>query len=168
MNDPEELNLKLLERSLEEHEHARSNFSRDLKFAVVLLLAFQFFVFFRFANLSDQQFELQPQLEQAEAHQQALVEIRGAVEKIETTLKTGTTELATILGDLPRQIRNELGELNEDLTTFRSELLPLPRDELPVQQMQILQQQIPNANINAVQPSLGGNQSRFFAELTSA
>lgn len=168
MNDPEELNLKLLERSLEEHEHARSNFLRDIKFAVVLLLAFQFFVFFRFANLSDQQFELQPQLEQAEAHQEALVKIRGRVEKIETTLKTGTTELASFLGNLPQQIRNGLGKLNEDLTTFREEPLPPQRDERPMQQMQMQMQQIPNMAINAVQPSSGGIESRFLAELTHA
>ena len=166
MNDPEELNLTLLERSLEEHEHARANLSRDLKLAVVLLLAFQFFVFFRFANLSDQQFELQPQLEQAEANQQALLKVRGAVEKIETTLKNGTAQLATTLGELPQQIRNELGKLDQDLTAFRSEPLPPLRDERPMLQMQQLQ--IANANIDAAQPSVGRDESRFFAELAPA
>ena len=163
MNDAEELNLKLLERSLEEHEQARANFFRDLKIAVVLLLAFQFFVFFRFANLSDQQFEVRPQLEQAVAQQKALVEIRGAVEKIETTLKAGTEELATVLGDMPQQIRNELGHLNEDLTNFRAAPFPPPRDESPVRQQ--MQLQISNANVNAVR-SLNRTESKFLEELT--
>jgi hypothetical protein len=166
MNDPEELNLTLLERSLEEHEHARSNLSRDLKVAGVLLLAFQFFVFFRFARLSDQQFELQPQLEQTEAQHQALVEVRGAVEKIETALKAGSTELATILSDLPQRIRKDLGELDRDLTTFQSQPLP-PRDARPLQQMQ-MQQQIPNAAFNVARPDHAGSASRFFADLTTA
>lgn len=165
MKELEELNLTLLERSLEEHEHARSNLSRDLKVAVVLLIAFQFFVFFRFAKLSDQRFELQPQLAQAEAQHQALVEIREAVEKIETTLKAGTADLATTLGDLPQRIRNDLGELDKDLTAFQSQPLS-QRDARPMQQMQ-MQQQIPNAAFNAVRPDRDGSASRFFADLTS-
>jgi hypothetical protein len=160
MNDAEELNLKLLERSLEQHENARANFFRDLKVAVVLLLAFQFFVFFRFADLSDQQFALRPKVEQAEARQHALVEIRTAVDKIEMALKTGTSELTAFLGGMPQEIRNALGQLNEDLKAFRAAPFPPPRDNLASQMVQA-----PNASINTVQ-STNRVESRFLADLT--
>jgi hypothetical protein len=160
MKDAEELNLNLLERSLEEHENARANFSRDLKFAVVLLIVFQFFVFFRFAKLSDQQFDLRPKLEQAEAHQRALGEIRTAVDSLEAALKTGTAQLTTLLGDLPQQIRNELGRLNDDLTAFRAAPFPPPRNDMAMQMVQA-----PNANINAAR-SAHRSESKFIADLT--
>jgi hypothetical protein len=160
MHDANELNQKLLERSLEEHAQARSSFSRDLKVAVVLLLIFQFFVFFRFANLSDRQFELRPRLKEAQEQHEAVVTIRQAVEKMDTALKTGTTELTRFIGNMPQRIRNELEHLSEDLEKFQTAPLPSPDDTSTM-----MRQQFPNAASNAVRPSVA-SESRFFAGMS--
>jgi hypothetical protein len=161
MKEADELNLTLLERALEEHESARANLSRDLKIAVVLLLAFQFFVFFRFTKLSDQRFALIPQVKQATAHQQALIEIGAVVDKIGASLKTGTDNLSQHLENLPQEIRNELTRLNEDLKNFKATPFPPPIERQPQSTLQISQM---NVAANVAQ-RVSGNVSRFFQDL---
>jgi hypothetical protein len=117
---PEELNHSLLERARERHEDSRSTFLRDLKLCAVALVAFQFLVFFRYASLSDRQFALGPQLAQAQADHQALVEVTGALDRFKNALVAGSDKLAALLLAVPDDIRTQLGRLNEELQAQRN------------------------------------------------
>lgn len=120
MENAGELNLKLLERSLELHEAARASFFRDLKIVAVILLVFQFLVFFRFASLSDQQLAVRNQLHQAVNNQQALQAVQAPLEGLKQTLKTGTATLSQSLESVPQEIREQLGNLAGELEDFRN------------------------------------------------
>jgi hypothetical protein len=126
MNNPEDLNLKMLERSLEQHESARSNFFRDLKFAGVVLLLFQFLVFFKFASLSDEKLEVRTRLTKAETNQRALADVQLAVGSIKTVLKKAAEGLTNSLTHVPSDIRDQLSHLAEELEEFRGQPFQLP------------------------------------------
>jgi hypothetical protein len=135
MQDPAELNAKLLERALEYHDSARANFVRDLKIAAAALLVFQFFVFFRFTSLSDQLLDLQPKLSRAAADERALAEVQGSLDAFKDKLASGTKNLTDVLKSIPQDIRGELAELDAELGALRGREDPgLPR---PMQRMNV-------------------------------
>lgn len=119
MPNAEELNLKLLERSLDQHESARATFYRDVKIVAVALIIFQCFVFFRFTALSDDLYVLQPQWDRAVADQDALKQVHGALAAFKATLDTGSREMARSVRNVPQDIRNDLGTLDDELRNIR-------------------------------------------------
>jgi hypothetical protein len=139
MPNAEELNLKLLERALDQHESARTAFYRDVKVVAVALIIFQCFVFFRFTALSDDLLVLQPQWDQAVADQNALKHVHGALTAFKTALDSGSSEMARSVRNVPQDIRNELGKLDDELRTIR-EGRAAPRSML---QQNIAQQSMP-------------------------
>ena len=139
MPNAEELNLKLLERALGQHEGARASFYRDVKIVAIALIVFQCFVFFRFTALSDDLFVLQPKWDQAVADQEALQQVHGALSTFKTALETGSSEMAHSLRNVPQDIRNDLGKLDDELRNIR-EGRAAPRSML---QQNIAQQSMP-------------------------
>src|SRR5258708_12453474 len=91
----------MLERAAERHDDARSNFFRDLKIAGVVLLVFQFLVFFKFANLSDERLEVRNRLAKAETNQVALAAVQSALGSIKTILETATAGLPNSFTPVP-------------------------------------------------------------------
>ncbi len=139
MANAEELNLKLLERALDQHESARASFYRDVKIVAVALIVFQCFVFFRFTALSDDLFVLQPKWDQAVADQEALKQVHRALNAFKAALDTGSSAMARSLRNVPQDIRNDLSELDAELRNVRDGLAP-PRSML---QLNIAQQAMP-------------------------
>ncbi len=77
MSQAKELDLKFLERSLQQQESARQAFFRDVKIASLLFLAFQFVIFSRFINLHEHGLRLDAQIASLRIDQQALGEVQG-------------------------------------------------------------------------------------------
>jgi hypothetical protein len=127
MNNSDELNLKLLDRSVERHEDNRASFFRDLKFVSLALLVFQFLFFFKYCGLSDERLKARAELKSAVANQTALASVRSNIDKIRGVLKNGTDQLTIFLSRVPSDISGQLSQLAKGLDTFRQQPLPVPK-----------------------------------------
>ena len=107
MPQDNELDLKFLERSLQQEEGARKVFFRDLKIATVLLLAFQFMVFFVFIDLNDQRLALELQVTQLRADQKALSEVQAQL----VLLEDFPQEVEKQVKGAPAALRQQISEL---------------------------------------------------------
>src|SRR2546426_3432814 len=96
-----DLDLKLLDGSLDRLENACSAFSRDLKIAAVLVLGFQFVIFFRFIDLNGQQVSLDRDIEQLQSDQKALADIQAQLGNLQDALQKGRRHLSDRLKNLP-------------------------------------------------------------------
>lgn len=112
---------QLLDRALQQHETARNAFSRDLAIAAIVILVFQFGVFFRFAYWSDRERVMNSQLAEQEADATAVQLIDTQLTSIAKTLKDGTEAFRKVIVDKPAQLRQkltwmfgQLDDLNQD------------------------------------------------------
>src|ERR1017187_1305830 len=122
------MSLKMLERSLDQHQEARQTFFRDLKIVGTAVIAFQFMVFFRFINLSEQQHQLNGEISGARTNLVAVQEIQSQLTLLQSALRTNATALINELNATPLNLRNDILHLEADLRTFRgaSSLPPAP------------------------------------------
>lgn len=139
MSPEKELDLELLESSLRQQESARQNFSRDLKVAVVLILGFQFVIFFRFIDLNDQMKSNEKQIQSLQDAQVALNDVQAPLEDLKTVLQKGERELGERLKSVPSGLRAQIVEFENELGQLRhppaAGLTPAPRPmvQMPVQ-----------------------------------
>jgi hypothetical protein len=163
------MNLKMLERSLDQHQEARRTFFRDLKIVGAAVLAFQFMVFFRFVNLSEQQHQLGGEIADARTNLVAVQEIQTQLALLQSALRTNTAALLAELNTTPLKLRNQILDLERDLNIFRgapslpgATALPSPpggssfqpiQMQAPPVQMQ-MQAPVPNAAFSPMQQRL--------------
>lgn len=134
MPSTEELNAQLLERARTRHDEERAGFARDLKIVGLLVIAFQCFVFFPYPQVSDRLLALRPDLERAAAETRAMNQVRTGLEKLSSSLATGTDNLHHAVADVPGKIRASLAELTEELQAFHAQPLGRPSPRSPVEQ----------------------------------
>ena len=103
-----DLDLKLLDGSLDRLENARSTFSRDLKIAAVLVLGFQFVIFFRFIDLNERQIGLDGEVRQLQDDQKAFVVIQAQLGDLQGDLQKGKGRLSERLQNLPSAMRTQI------------------------------------------------------------
>lgn len=113
------MNLKMLERSLDQHQEARQTFFRDLKIVGAAVLAFQFLVFFRFVNLSEQQHQLGDEIAGVRTNLLAVQEIQAQLTRLQSGLRTNTTTLIAELNATPLNLRSNIQHLEIGLNLFR-------------------------------------------------
>lgn len=123
-----ELDLKVLERSSQQLDNARSSLSRDVTALILVLLAFQFVIFFRFISLNDQDIEIDRQIAQAIDDRQIVDDIAGLITELNTDIKTGKEQLTKELEGAPSRIRNRIVELEDYINDLRS---ASPSDRIP-------------------------------------
>lgn len=115
-----DLDLKLLDGSLDRLENARSTFSRDLKIAAVLVLGFQFVIFFRFIDLNERQIGLDGEVSQLQDDQKAFVVIQAQLGDLQGDLQKGKGRLSERLQNLPSAMRTQIVGLEKALAELRS------------------------------------------------
>lgn len=120
MSPERELDLKLLESSLRQQESSRQTFSRDLKIAIVLVLGFQFVIFFRFIDLNEQIISGEKQIGSLQNDQMALDDVQVHLGDLKTILQKGETELSERLKKTPSNLRAQIVKLEEELGELRS------------------------------------------------
>jgi hypothetical protein len=144
------MNLKMLERSLDQHQEARQAFFRDLKIVGAAVLAFQFLVFFRFVNLSEQQQQLNGEIADARTNLVAVQEIQTQLTQLQSDLRTNTAALIAELNATPLKLRGGILDLERDLKIFRGAPTPPPGlDRSSFQDFQMVQ--APNAAFSPIQ-----------------
>jgi hypothetical protein len=120
MASERELDLKLLDDSLDRLESARSTFSRDFKIAAALVLGFQFVIFFRFIDLNGLQIGLDKRIAQVRGDPKAIADIQGQLNDLQSDLQKGRRQLSERLQNLPSVMRTQIVGLEKDLAQLRS------------------------------------------------
>ena len=113
------LDLRFLERSVQQQESARQRFLRDLKIVGFLLLAFQFLVFFRFIDLSDRQEQLGAEVAQLGADREAVGEIQAQLTSLGEALQAGKNQLTEELRQAPESMRKQVQALETYIRILR-------------------------------------------------
>ncbi len=108
-----QLDLKLLDRSLESHAAARQAFSRDLKIVVAAILVFQFGIFFRYVDMSDDAYRLDAQAKEVSEASAALKSVQDGLESLVGILKSGREAVAEDLKKAPPELRAEIVAINK-------------------------------------------------------
>ena len=93
---------KLLERALEDQESARNAFLRDLKLALLLILAFQWLILVRFVRLSDATRNNGSQVETLKVQENATHELQTALQSLQLALRRGADLTSKRLAEMPK------------------------------------------------------------------
>jgi hypothetical protein len=119
MSPERELDLELLDSSLRQQENARQAFARDLKIAFVLVLGFQFVIFFRFIDLNDQIINSAKQLGSLQKGQKAFDDVQARLGDLKTVLQQGQSELSEQLKSVPSSLREQIDQFETVLGGMR-------------------------------------------------
>jgi hypothetical protein len=119
MAETNELDLKLLDRAVERHSSDQQAFWRDLKIAAALIVVFQFGVFFRYVNLSDQGQKIKSDLDQVQAAQTTLADVQSALAGIGHTIEIGKHKVAESLGQGQSELRSQILAFNAGLRRLK-------------------------------------------------
>jgi hypothetical protein len=114
MADRDELELGVLDRSVESYQTARDNFWRDLKIVWIGLLAFQFLVFFRFASLMARKADAEGKLDHGTNTLISLTNAAYQLVSLNATLDQNQKAFADQIRTLPHTIRQGLTNLNQE------------------------------------------------------
>ncbi|MFO0908065.1 MAG: hypothetical protein U0794_06860 [Isosphaeraceae bacterium] len=119
MSTSSDLDRKLLDRALDQQAKDGQAFFRDLKIAALVLLVFQFGIFFRYVDLSDQLAGIQQKQGQLREEQQAVDEAQQAFARLESVLQSGAKKMGEELSTARERLRARLGLLNQTLEFAR-------------------------------------------------
>ena len=108
MPDPHDLDLKLLDRSLEAHAAERQGFVRDLKIVVAAVFLFQFGVFFRYVDLSDQGQKIAAEAEEVADARAALKSVQDGLGAMGDLLEKGGAKVADDIKRAPAELRGKI------------------------------------------------------------
>jgi DNA repair ATPase RecN len=106
MAQQEEIEMKIIEHSMQHQENAIKGFSRELKIAAIIILLFQFGIFFRFIGLYDQSLQLNKQIEQLHEGDKTLGKIQIQLHSLKEIFKP----LEMQLKDAPAKLRDSFKE----------------------------------------------------------
>lgn len=120
MSSETELDLKLLDSSQDRLEKARGAFWRDFKIAVILIVAFQFVIFFRFIDLNQRRIKLDEEKSHLQEDQRVLNDIEIQLSSLQSQLQKGARELSKGLQALPSNMHAQIKAFNNDLLKLRS------------------------------------------------
>lgn len=126
MYEKKELDLKFFEHLLQQLTGRRRIFFRDLKVAALLLIAFQFVIFFRFINLSDSAIKLNDQKTKIEADKDAFNRVQDKFELMEKTIDSGSERIISHLDNMPRNLREKFKLLENFIKKLRSGEIKFP------------------------------------------
>ena len=140
MSPERALDLELLDSSLRQQENARQAFARDLKIAFVLVLGFQFVIFFRFIDLNDQIISSARQIGSLQNDQKAFDDVQARLGDLKTVLQQGQSELSEQLKNVPSNLREQIVQFETELGELRRPpsavgLIPPPPSpiQMPIQ-----------------------------------
>lgn len=109
MADEKNLNLKFLERSLQQYADVSHAFFRDLKIAAIVLLAFQIVIFFRFVDLHERGAHLDQQLTQLRNDRKAFGEVQMNLISLKEVLPAGRQKLTESISKTPDTLKDQIG-----------------------------------------------------------
>lgn len=134
MADEKNLNLKFLERSLQQYADVSHAFFRDLKIAAIVLLAFQIVIFFRFVDLHERGAHLDQQLTQLRNDRKAFGEVQMNLISLKEVLPAGRQKLTESLSKTPDALKDQIGALEQNVKDIRTkELVDRPTGNLAIQ-----------------------------------
>jgi hypothetical protein len=91
-----------------------------LKIAVVLVLGFQFVIFFRYIDLDAQMISIDDELKTFQDDQKVFVNIQRQLNNLQDDLERGKGRLSERLQNLPSRMRTQIVGLGKDLAEMRS------------------------------------------------
>ncbi len=107
------------QRALRQHENSRRIFSRDLKIAALLLLIFQFVVFFQFIELNDDKVLADWEIAHLKENKKGLQEVKNKFEAMNQTFEVDGEQLAAALKTAKSELKEKLGSLEKFISTLR-------------------------------------------------
>lgn len=119
MPSERELDQKLLDDSLERFHRGRGTFARDLKIAALLVLGFQFVIFFRSIDLNQKQANLDKNIRSLKDDQKAFTAVQARLIELQDELQKGKVKLSERLQDLTPTMRAEIVSLEGGLGDLR-------------------------------------------------
>src|SRR5262249_23769691 len=133
MAAPSEPDLKLLERALDQQATAGQAFFRDLKIAVVVLLVFQFGIFFRYVDLSDQGAGIQAKQARLHKEQDTVEAVQARFAALEQSLQSGAKKMSEELTQGRERLRARIASVNRAIALAQAKMTDshLPMETLP-------------------------------------
>lgn len=116
MASNDELNVKFLEHAMEAHSGANRTFLRDLKIVFVVLLVFQFALFFRFIDLNDRRVAIDDQLDRLREERAAFGQVGGGVTALEEAIQLVRARLDAA----PDELRLPITRLEDYIDRLRA------------------------------------------------
>ncbi len=145
MSQEKDINLTILERSMQNYENNRKALSRELKIVIVILLAFQFGIFFRFIKCNELGTDLNERLEQHKKDNTAFNKIKHQLALVKDTLNP----LEDQLKNAPASLRNQFEKLENYITILRKS-----SPEIQAKIQMPIQSTINNIDVNVYPPFL--------------
>lgn len=124
MSDKNNLDLKFLDLSLQKYENDRHAFFRNLKIAAVLVITFQFLVFFPYIDISDEKYHATIEINVLKNDSSAINDFQSQLITLQGSLYTGRNIVFEKLQKLPDDLKTEINLLEDYVNRIREVTIP--------------------------------------------